>query len=121
VMGPWDATVTQAGGALVLFLVIRSVMGAFATPMYPASATAIAAWVPYRRRSLANGLVQGAACVGIAVTPLLFGGLIDGVGWPLAFVVLAGVTGLLVLVWSIDATDRPEQHAGVNEGERLLI
>lgn len=113
--------ITDAGLALTLFLLIRSVMGGFAAPMYPASAQTVAAWVPFRRRSMANGLVQAAACVGISVTPLLFGTLIKWLNWPLAFLVLATVTGLVVLVWAVYATDRPDQHSGVNASERLLI
>src|SRR5262249_48055668 len=39
---------------LVLFLVIRTLMGVCATPMYPAAAHAIAHWLPFRRRGWAN-------------------------------------------------------------------
>jgi MFS family permease len=112
---------STAGLALLLFLVVRSCMGAFATPMYPASAHAIARWHPLSSRGWANGLVQGAACVGIAGTPLLFGTLIDWLDWPVAFVVVAGVTGLVTVLWAACATDRPEQHPGVNAAELHLI
>jgi MFS family permease len=112
---------TVAGLALVLFLAIRSCMGGFATPMYPASAYAIARWLPFRRRGSANGLVQGAACVGIAATPLVFGTLIDWFGWPEAFLILGVVTGLLSLVWAGYATERPEQHPAVSPAELHLI
>jgi sugar phosphate permease len=112
---------STAGLALVLFLVIRSCMGAFATPMYPASAHAIARWLPFPRRGWANGLVQAGACVGIAVTPLMFGKLIDWFEWPQAFLILAVGTGLVSLVWAAYATNRPEQHAGVSPAEQHLI
>ncbi|HJT77588.1 MAG TPA: MFS transporter, partial [Gemmataceae bacterium] len=112
---------SAAGLALVLFLVVRTLMGICAAPMYPASAHAIARWLPLGRRCWANGLVQGSACVGIAATPLVFGNLIDWLGWPLAFQVLAAVTVLLALVWALYATDRPAQHRGVGSAERALI
>jgi MFS family permease len=107
--------------ALILFLVVRSLMGSFAAPMYPASAHAVARWVPFPRRGWANGLVQSAACVGIALTPLLFGGLIDRLGWPQAFVILAVCTALVALLWAAYATDRPDQHTSVNAAEQRLI
>jgi len=106
---------------LLLFLVIRSLMGVFATPMYPASAHAIAQWLPFRRRGWANGLVQGSAVVGIASTPLVVGTLIEWFDWPQTFLVLAIGTALLTVVWALYATDRPEQHPGVNPAERDLI
>jgi MFS family permease len=112
---------TTAGLALVLFLVVRSIMGAFATPMYPAATHAVARWIPFRRRGAPQGLVQGAACVGIAATPLVFGSLIDRLGWPQAFLVLAVCTSLVSLLWAAYATDRPEQHPSVSPAEQRLI
>jgi MFS family permease len=106
---------------LLLFLVVRSLMGVFATPMYPASAQAIAHWLPFRRRGWANGLVQGSALLGIASTPLAVGTLIAWYGWPQTFLILAVGTGLLTIVWALDAADRPEQHPAVNLAERDLI
>jgi MFS family permease len=106
---------------LFLFLVVRSLMGVFATPMYPAAANAIGHWVPARRRGWANGLVQGSAVLGIASTPLVVGTLIAWFDWPQTFLILAVGTGLLIIVWALYATDRPEQHPAVNYAERALI
>jgi MFS family permease len=107
--------------ALALFLLIRSLMGGFAAPMYPASAHAVARWMPFRQRTLANGLIQGAACVGIASTPLVFGGLIDWFGWSTAFLVIAAGTAVVAFLWAACATDRPEQHPRASPAERQLI
>jgi MFS family permease len=106
---------------LLLFLVIRSLMGVFATPMYPAAAHAVAHWLPFRRRGWANGLVQGSAVVGIASTPLVVSTLIAWFDWPQTFLILAVGTGLLTIIWALYATDRPEQHPGANLAERDLI
>ena len=105
----------------VAFLLIRSVMGVFATPMYPASAFTVGHWLPFRHRGTANGLVQGSALVGIAASPWLFGLLIDGFDWPAAFLALAALTALLAVVWAWRAADRPGRHPGVNEAEARLI
>jgi MFS family permease len=109
------------GMPLLLFLVIRSLMGVFAAPMYPAAAHAVAAWLPFRRRGWANGLVQGSALLGIASTPLVVGTLIAWFNWPQTFLILAVGTSLLTIVWALYATDRPEQHPAVNPEERDLI
>jgi MFS family permease len=111
----------ELGMPLCLFLVIRSVMGVFATPMYPAAAHAVGCWLPFRRRGWANGLVQGSALLGIASTPLVVGTLISWFDWPQTFLILAIGTALLTIVWALYATDRPEQHAAVNRTELSLI
>ena len=124
-LGQLPASVTLGGLTLgmplLLFLVIRSLMGVFATPMYPAAAHAVAHWLPFRRRGWANGLVQGSALLGIASTPLVVGTLIAWFDWPQTFLILAVGTGLLTIVWALYATDRPEQHPAVNAAERDLI
>jgi MFS family permease len=118
-------TVTVAGLTLItpllLFLVIRALMGVFATPMYPAAAQAVAHWLPFRRRGWANGLVQGSALLGIASTPIVVGTLIEWFDWPQTFLIIAVGTGLLTIVWAQYATNRPEQHPAVNPAERNLI
>ena len=124
-LGQLPANLTVAGltlaTPLLLLLVVRSIMGVFAAPMYPAAAHAIADWLPFRRRGWANGLVQGSAAIGIASTPLIMGTLIVWFDWPQSFLILAVGTGLLTIVWAFYATDRPEQHPVANEAERDLI
>jgi MFS family permease len=106
---------------LFLFLIIRSLMGVFAAPMYPAAAHAVGSWLPFPRRGWANGLIQGSAVLGIASTPLVVGTLIAWFGWPQTFLIVAVGTGLLTIIWALYATDRPEQHPSVNAVERDLI
>jgi MFS family permease len=109
------------GTFYLLLLLVRSSMGFFAVPMYPASSRMVGAWMPLAGRAWANGLVTAAALVGIASTFMLFGTLIDRLDWPLAFVVAGAVTGLLALGWLAYVRDEPGQHAGVNAAERALI
>src|SRR5262249_3938620 len=101
--------------------VIRAPMGVFATPMYPAASRAVAHWLPFARRSSANGLVQGAAMLGIATTPLLFGHLIDRVGWPNAFLIIGVITTAVGLLWLWYGRNDPVEHSGVNDTELHLI
>jgi len=94
-------------------------MGIFATPMYPAGSRAVAEWFPFSQRASANGLVQGAAPVGIALTPLLFGHLMDQVDWPRAFIITGAITGAIGLLWLWYARSSPAEHPGVNKEERI--
>ena len=113
--------------ATVLFvnlLVVRGIMGAFTAPIYPAGARIASHWVPYSRRVWANGLIQGAAGLGIACSAVLFGLLVDCFDrndWPRVFFITGLVTALLALVWSIWARNYPAEHGAVNEAEKRLI
>jgi MFS family permease len=92
-------TLASAALALPALLVIRSAMGMASAPLHPASAKAVSLGVPLRLRSAANGLVTGAALLGVASTYVIFGGLVDWFDWPAAFIVAAFATAGLGLVW----------------------
>jgi MFS family permease len=106
---------------IVTWLVVRGLMGACSAPLHPGAARAVSLWLPRPQHALGNGLVTGAALAGIALTPWVFGWLIDHMAWPTAFVLAGAVTALLSCVLALYATDRPGQHRGVNVLERQLI
>jgi ACS family D-galactonate transporter-like MFS transporter len=96
--------------ALLLGLLsVRSLMGACNSPLHPSAARLVANWVPAGGATLANGLINGAACAGIALTPYLFGKLIDSFGWPKAFLVAGGLTLLVAFLWQFTAADYPPE------------
>jgi len=45
--------------------------------------------------------VNGSALIGVAITPLVFGAIIDLLDWPAAFLIAACVTLVLTLVWYV--------------------
>ncbi len=98
------ASVSLASTAAVvlgLLLVIRFLMGVLSAPLHPAAATAVSLGIPAAQRSAANGLITGAALLGVASTYVVFGRLIDvaWLDWPGAFIVTAVATALLGLLW----------------------
>ncbi len=93
---------------LVAVFIVRGVMGLVTTPLHPACAQTISHWVPPAQRAWANGLVTGAALLGVAFTYPLFGKLMDLVDWPAAFMISGTATILLGLIWSFSATDKPQ-------------
>jgi MFS family permease len=95
-----------AGTHLWLWLmIVRANMGILTTPLHPGCARAVGLWIIGPRQTFANGLVTGAALLGIACTPLFFGALIDLVGWPIAFVITGSCTAALAAIW-LTATRR---------------
>jgi ACS family glucarate transporter-like MFS transporter len=111
----------QVSLAWLSLMVIRSVMGVFTAPIYPASGRIIMHWIPFRQRAAANGWVMSAALVGIACAPVAFGALIDRFDWPAAFAFSGLITGLLALHWTLYAKNYPAQHSSVNSAELRLI
>src|SRR5262245_9357866 len=100
----------QAAGLLVTALLfIRFSMGLVSAPLYPASTRMVSYWVPLHQRVFANGLIQGAAAIGMACAFPLFGALIDAWDWPAAFLASGTLTTFLGLLWWVYAADRPPQ------------
>ena len=97
--GMGAGTFAAAGSLLLFLIVVRSFMGFFTVPLHPGSARAVGLWLPAGRQTLANGLITGAALLGIACTPVAFGALMDGFDWPVAFVVTATITTAIGLLW----------------------
>ncbi|MFI5459650.1 MAG: MFS transporter [Isosphaerales bacterium] len=81
-------------------MVVRSLLGLVNAPLHPASAHMVFEQVPTRSKALANGLVNSAACVGIAATYLVMGKLIDLFDWPIAFLISSGMTLVVALAWT---------------------
>lgn len=142
--GPWVALVVMGVGSALFgaltgtaglpvlmtagllwpaLIAIRSLMGMLTAPVYPACSRVVAHWVPRTQRARANGLVQGAAAVGIACAFPVFGWLIDWVDWQKAFLISGAVTMLLALGWTVLGSNYPAQHraAGMAAGTSAQV
>ncbi|MCA9093161.1 MAG: MFS transporter [Planctomycetaceae bacterium] len=81
------------------FIVVRGVLGAFYSPLHPACARMVSLTISTRRQALANGLVTGAALVGISSMYFGFGTLMDRFDWTGAFVVSGLLSLLVTVIW----------------------
>ncbi|HZN34095.1 MAG TPA: MFS transporter [Pirellulaceae bacterium] len=93
----WD----DARGVWLGLIAVRSLMGVVNAPLHPASARMVYGHVPAGAKSLANGLVTFAACVGIAGTFYILGPLIDRWDWPRAFLITSVFTAAVACVWLV--------------------
>jgi len=111
-----------SSASLLLTLVfVRGAMGMVSAPLHPAAARAISNWFPFAQRSSANGWVTAAAILGVALSYPGFSALIKRVDWQGAFLISAGATVVLTLLWTLYATDRPAQHPRTNQQEKDLV
>ena len=110
-----------ASQALAGLIVVRSLMGLSATPLHPGSARAVGNWFPFSERGRANGLVTGAAIIGVAASYKGFGALIHWFDWPVAFLITGGLMAALSLLFALYATEQPAQHRWINRREQRLI
>ncbi|CAN5247485.1 MFS transporter [soil metagenome] len=98
-----------AGTALFLYslLIFRGLMGSTNAPLHPAAARLVENWVPSKSRGLGNGLVTFAAMVGVACTYIVFGKLIDLLGWINAFLATGAITAVITIIWWQIGGDAP--------------
>ncbi|MEW6157714.1 MAG: MFS transporter [Verrucomicrobiota bacterium] len=97
---------------------VRGAMGFFTTPLHPGCARAVCDWTSLSQRSLVNGLVTGAALVGVALTYKTFGSLLNRFDWPMAFFIMAVVTAGWGVAWTWATRGIPEperQQVAVEE------
>jgi ACS family glucarate transporter-like MFS transporter len=105
-------------GSLVLIRFLIGVGEAAALPNFNRS---VANWFPLHERGLGMGVSIGGIGVGSAITPPIVAWMMVNYGWQSAFYA-AGLAGFAIAaLWGWYATDRPEQHRGVNAAELACI
>lgn len=106
----------------VLFLIlIRFVLGAGESVIYPAANQFVARWVPLKERGFINGLIFAGVGAGSGLTPPLLTWLITQHGWRAAFWFSAIVGFVVGAIWWQRSRDTPEEHPSVDREELAEI
>jgi ACS family glucarate transporter-like MFS transporter len=113
--GLFTAAVVLAGkpglaallGVVVVLFVARLGLGVVTAPLYPACARMTANWIPVAFHARVQGLVIGGSSIGAAISPLLFTWMMARFQWRGSFVLAAGATVALGILWSLYARDYP--------------
>jgi MFS family permease len=90
---------TGAVGGLASLFAARLALGIGEGATFPTATRAMAAWVPERSWGFAQGITHSCARIGNAITPPLIALLVGLVSWRGAFVVLAILSLIWVVVW----------------------
>jgi MFS transporter, ACS family, glucarate transporter len=108
-------------GIVLAFQVIRFFTGVGEAAVSPNVTRVIASWTSPRERGLASSLQTGGLGLGGAFTPIIISWTMVHWGWRVSFYLSALVGFLILLIWTLYATNWPEDHPRVNEAELSII
>lgn len=92
----WEFSVATV---IIVFVLLRFLLGISASPTYPASALGVSKWVPTIFQGRANGFVIGSVGLGSAIAPPLVSGIMVNWGWQMALLVSAIPALVIAIVW----------------------
>jgi ACS family hexuronate transporter-like MFS transporter len=98
----------------------RSLLGLGESGNFPSSVKTVAEWFPKKERSLAAGIFNAGANVGIITTAIAVPWLTIHYGWRASFVV-TGSLGIILLFFWWRMYSQPQGHPKVNEAELAHI
>jgi ACS family glucarate transporter-like MFS transporter len=98
-------------------MVVRLLLGAGESVIFPASNRLVAAWIPRGERGLASGLVFAGVGIGAGVAPPLITYLTLRRDWHWSFLITACIGLVALCFWLVLARDRPEEHPWVGHAE----
>jgi ACS family glucarate transporter-like MFS transporter len=115
----WEvvARTCEPGAFLML---TRFLLGVSQACAFPAFARAVGNWVRRGERGLAVGLVQSAAFLGGAMTPLVIQPIVTALGWRESFVASAAVAAVVAGAWWAVATDAPRDQPRMSSEDMPL-
>lgn len=105
-------------GGLLLFILIRFLLGAGEASMYPSTNRAIATWTPIPERGIANGWIFAGVGLGAGLAPSLAVWILTHWGWRWSFWLSGAVGAIVAAVWFWIARDEPAQHPWVSQAEK---
>ena len=115
-------------GVVPVLIAIRCGLGVVSAPLYPACARMCSAWIPVAYQARAQAFIVAGACVGGAISPVLFTQLMLINTWRGSFFVASVATAMLALLWlryvqklprGIDHA--PGRHTDRRSWRRLLL
>lgn len=100
--------------------ITRFILGVGESGNFPSAVKAVAEWFPKKERSLAAGVFNAGANIGVIATAIAVPYLTIHYGWRMAFIV-TGLLGFAVLLLWWLTYDKPEEHKQVGAAELAYI
>lgn len=99
---------------------LRCVQGFASGLTWPAMYASIGVWIPFMERSRFMSSFQGFS-IGIGLTYVLCGYIINKYGWPYAFYTTGSLGLLWCIMWSVLAYNTPQEHPRITNEELEYI
>ncbi len=103
------------------FVAVRFLTGADEAASYPNANKIVASWMAKGQRGIGSSLLLGGVGAGGVLAPIVFAGTMQRWGWRSSFLLSGLLAILVVAVWSLYATNRPEEHPSVNSAELKIL
>jgi ACS family glucarate transporter-like MFS transporter len=103
------------------FRVVRFLTGVGEAAISSNVTRVIASWTSFQERGFASGLQVCGLGLGGTLTPVFIAWTMVHWGWRASFEICAVLAFLVVALWHHYATDWPEEHPDVNDGELQII
>lgn len=108
---------TGLSNGIMSLIAARLLLGLGEGATFPASTSAMAAWIPKDKRGMAQGITHSSARLGNAVAPMLVLALMTAFNWRLSFYLLGALSAGWLLLWAITYTERPADHPRITQAE----
>jgi MFS transporter, ACS family, glucarate transporter len=108
-------------GALLVFVIVRFLLGAGEAVIYPSANQFVARWIPMGERGIANGWIFAGVGAGAGLTPPLITCIMIHYGWRSSFLVCSIIGFAAGAVWFLAARDTPAEHPHVSSAELATI
>ncbi|MFP4000799.1 MAG: MFS transporter [Thermoplasmata archaeon] len=106
------------GDNYILFLFSRVLLGLSQGVMYPIATKVIAGWFGKKTRGRANAVFMIGAPIGISISPIIMGPIINSMGWRYSFYLVALFGFVLVLPILLFISDSPSDAEKQNRNIR---
>ena len=97
-------------GVVTVLVVIRCALGVLSAPIYPACARMGAAWIHPIHHGRTQALIISGACLGGAVSPILFRRMMQLYRWRGSFYLAGLATALLAVIWMVYVRRLPREQ-----------
>ncbi|SEJ42056.1 MFS transporter [Paraburkholderia diazotrophica] len=112
---------TGLAGGFVSLIAARLLLGLGEGATFPASTSAMAAWVTKDKRGMAQGITHSCARLGNAIAPMLVLALMTAFDWRFSFYLLGALSAGWLVLWLLTYTERPADHPRITREELDIL